>query len=300
MKTILPQDSNLGWANTATIDIEKLAALNNLDTVFQPGEPKKSGFQSHEESIHGKPVTTTMLSESAISEGAGNTAGLKGYRWTEIDFTNNKITFAVEPAGWEAGDVVSIIVNGQNDTYKDCATITSVDGNVVELNEALPFDAESIAEDGDDFCAKTAYVTAKPSAGDVDIGVCAHAEGLESKAVNLAAHAEGLGTVATNQSEHAQGQYNVSNPGTVHSIGVGESDSSRKNAVEVMRDGKVYVVGVGGYDGTTTDGKMDLAEKVNSNKFDSIMLRFGQHYYMLQIEEIDGDIRLTVDPEPRD
>ena len=62
----------------------------------------------------------------------------------------------------------------------------------------------------------------------------------------------------------------------------------------------MYVVGVGGYDGTTTDGKMDLAEKVNSNKFDSIMLRFGQHYYMLQIEEIDGDIRLTVDPEPRD
>lgn len=77
-----------------------------------------------------------------------------------------------------------------------------------------------------------------------------HAEGYKTGATGDNSHAEGEGTQTTNSAEHAEGRYNKSNSGTRHSIGIGVSDSSRKNAVEAMDDGRVYVNGIGGYDGT--------------------------------------------------
>ena len=66
----------------------------------------------------------------------------------------------------------------------------------------------------------------------------------------------GNSTIANNFAEHASGQFNVSNSGaegknnTLSSIGIGTSDDSRKNAFEVMKNGDLYVYGIGGYDGT--------------------------------------------------
>ena len=47
-------------------------------------------------------------------------------------------------------------------------------------------------------------------------------------------------TVANNDAELACGKYNVSNADTQFSIGVGDSTSNRKNAVEVKQNGDVY------------------------------------------------------------
>ena len=104
------------------------------------------------------------------------------------------------------------------------------------------------------------------------IGTGAHAEGQSTSATATCAHSEGYFTIAQNQSEHAQGEYNASHTGateserTLNSIGIGNS-TERKNAVEVMRDGKVFVVGIGGYDGTnpTVSGVLDLATAVKSD-----------------------------------
>ena len=72
-------------------------------------------------------------------------------------------------------------------------------------------------------------------------------------------HTEGEGTITRNLAEHAEGSYNVSNQAsttygnagnTQHSIGIGTETSGRKNAFEVMQNGDVYVLGLGGYDGT--------------------------------------------------
>ena len=96
-----------------------------------------------------------------------------------------------------------------------------------------------------------------------------HAEGFLSVASGRASHAEGFDTVAQNYVEHAQGIFNVShkasdsfgNAGnTLSSIGFG-SIVSRKNAVETMQDGKTFIYGLGGYDGTnpTGAGVQDIA-----------------------------------------
>ena len=94
------------------------------------------------------------------------------------------------------------------------------------------------------------------------LGDYSHAEGWDTLTRGPYSHAEGLGTYTTNLSEHAEGQYNVSHSedrtefnnsngcSTVSSIGIGDGDSDRKNAVEVMQNGDVYIYGVGNYDGT--------------------------------------------------
>lgn len=90
------------------------------------------------------------------------------------------------------------------------------------------------------------------------VGLNAHAEGLRGWANGQHSHAEGVDTVTSNTAEHAEGKFNKSNKAdgsfgsagnTLHSIGIGTSASDRKNASEVMQNGDVYLIGVGGYDG---------------------------------------------------
>lgn len=97
-------------------------------------------------------------------------------------------------------------------------------------------------------------------------GLASHAEGYGSKNYhNIASgdgsHAEGVCTRSQNKSEHAEGSSNVSHKAsntygdagnTQHSIGIGTHYNSTKNAVEVMQNGDMYVLGVGGYQGTNT------------------------------------------------
>ena len=99
-------------------------------------------------------------------------------------------------------------------------------------------------------------------------GTGAHAEGQATSANATCAHSEGYFTMAQNQSEHAQGEYNASHTGataaekTLNSIGIGDS-TERKNAVEVMRDGKVFVLGLGGYDGKSLTNAKDVATVID-------------------------------------
>lgn len=84
----------------------------------------------------------------------------------------------------------------------------------------------------------------------------AHAEGYNTKATGSYSHAEGNYTITSNSSEHAEGRYNKSNNGTGvgnktrHSVGIGSSEATRKNAHEIMDNGDHYIIGIGGYDGT--------------------------------------------------
>jgi hypothetical protein len=83
--------------------------------------------------------------------------------------------------------------------------------------------------------------------------------------------AEGRGTKTTNQGEHAEGRFNRSYKanadedgfGTQHSVGVGTSDSDRKNAVEVLANGEMFIKGAGNYDGTDMRQGTGVDMKIN-------------------------------------
>ena len=87
-------------------------------------------------------------------------------------------------------------------------------------------------------------------------GSSSHAEGEESVADGAYAHTEGYYTYAQNDAEHASGKYNKSTYNvTIFSVGIGTADNARVNAFEIDVNGKVYVKGVGGYDGTNIEGQ---------------------------------------------
>ena len=125
-----------------------------------------------------------------------------------------------------------------------------------------------------------------------------HSEGYytEANCISYGAHAEGANTVTNNDCEHAEGRYNSSRKNsttfgdagnTLHSIGIGTSDSDRKNAVEVMQNGDVYVFGLGGYDGTTIQGKTTLKSLLEAAAIDATVV------HKTGSETIGGDKTFT-------
>lgn len=70
---------------------------------------------------------------------------------------------------------------------------------------------------------------------------------------------------ATNVNEVALGKYNISNSDTQFSIGIGASDTDRKNAVEVKQNGDVYITGIGGFTGANSDSSKSVQEVINDN-----------------------------------
>ena len=74
----------------------------------------------------------------------------------------------------------------------------------------------------------------------------AHAEGSYTTASGEASHAAGIGTIASGYAQTVVGTYNAKDPDALFIVGNGtsDSDSNRKNAFVVKKDGSVYVNGV--------------------------------------------------------
>lgn len=95
-------------------------------------------------------------------------------------------------------------------------------------------------------------------------GSGSHAEGSDTVSSGEASHAEGYHTIAQNTGEHATGKYNKSNAETINSIGIGTSDTDRKNALEVTQSGDIYVLGIGNYEGNNIDSAQTLQYCLNN------------------------------------
>lgn len=93
-----------------------------------------------------------------------------------------------------------------------------------------------------------------------------HAEGYACIARGENSHAEGHGTVAKRQSSHAEGDYNVQDDAAIHQVGIG-IPNTRKDAHRITYDGKHYIIGIGGFDGTKATANLtnekDLATVIN-------------------------------------
>ena len=97
-------------------------------------------------------------------------------------------------------------------------------------------------------------------------GDYSHSEGDTVVANGSASHAEGRGTVAMRQSSHAEGDYNLQDGAAIHQVGIG-TESVRKDAHRITYDGKHYIIGIGGFDGTKATANLtnekDLATVIN-------------------------------------
>lgn len=128
------------------------------------------------------------------------------------------------------------------------------------------------------------------SSGNEANGDYAVAEGQATTASGYASHAEGNSTIANNPTEHAEGKYNISIDGvTQHTVGIGD-DNQPKNAHIITTDGKHFIPGVGGYEGTETSlvGKSDLSTVIN-NKVDKVLMeKTYDPYTVLANDKVKG------------
>lgn len=97
-------------------------------------------------------------------------------------------------------------------------------------------------------------------------GNASHAEGRFTATNAEGSHSEGVYTIASGCASHAQGIYNIDNQSAIHSVGIGDG-MTRKNAEYIYaksnetgnaladdpKNGYKYLIGVGGYDGISTD-----------------------------------------------
>lgn len=133
-------------------------------------------------------------------------------------------------------------------------------------------------------------------------GVTSHAEGYWTKANAFASHTEGQGTIAENCYEHAQGAFNISNNGdddgmrTLFSIGNGLSYDKRSNAVEVMQNGDMYIVGIGGFDGKNYKEAKTLQESIGKGKcYDTSELRNDAYRFFNSLMAVIDHIQKVSD-----
>ena len=169
--------------------------------------------------------------------------------------------------------------------------------------------------EGGDTTASGAYSHAEGDHTIANSNPSTHAEGSYTNAFGSASHAEGAYTETQNSAEHAEGKCNAShkastswgNAGnTLSSTGFGSSSSDRKNAVETMQDGKTYVYGIGGYDGTNPDttGVKDLATAVNDKQgaitASGILKGDGAGNVTAAVAGTDFQTPLTIDATPTD
>ena len=168
--------------------------------------------------------------------------------------------------GYDTNDSSTIqeVINSATNNIND------INSEIIDINEkiaSIPGTSKMIAgnndltiqigEDGSTYFYVEGYRYNKDTSS--------FAEGYEKNTANgNYSHAEGKHTKAINNAEHAEGQYNQSHSGkTIHSIGIGTSDSTRKNAFEVMQDGSIYVYGLGNYNGSALTNASTLQDICN-------------------------------------
>lgn len=208
--------------------------------------------QAHNEYSHSEGFSTDCHGNAGHTEGI-STSVAGNYAHAEGD-------------GGGSSDIAIVSING------NVFTLSSVDGlttdsvlkydefyyriGVIDVSTNTVTVDKQIATSSWDTYTRAKYSVAYGIASHVEGRHCmalrtnSHAEGNETVADGNNSHAEGNNTQTRNNNEHAEGQYNKSNVGTIHSVGIGTSKSDRKNAFEIMDNGDVYVIGIGGYDGT--------------------------------------------------
>lgn len=227
--------------------------------AFAEGDGVASGDYSHAEGYgtesfahysHAEGLDTTADGEQSHAEG-GSTIASGDYSHAEGNTTQATALHA-HSEGWQT------VASEANAHAEGRQTTSSGNASHAEGRSTTASEQNAHAE-GYQSTASGANAHAEGYLTQAT-GHSAHAEGRQSVASGNYTHAEGRGTQATNEGEHAEGKFNAHHDDTIHSIGIGTSANDRKNAVEVTTDGREFVLGVGGYNGTNSDEAKPLAE----------------------------------------
>lgn len=222
-----------------------------------------SGSTSHAEGFNTTASGNNSHAEGSNAIASGNTSHAEG-NWTQAigdaSHAEGYDTSATTQYAHAEGNVT--LARGEASHAEGCETQAIGDYSHAEGYGTTASGYTSHAE-GSGTIANGNYSHAE---GNVTLasGNHSHAEGYETSALTAYTHCEGYGTIAKNPYEHTQGKHNLSHSGsttatkTIHSIGYGTAANARKNLVEVMQNGDVYIQGIGGFTGANTGSTRTL------------------------------------------
>lgn len=236
------------------------------------------GLRSHAEGYLTQALGSESHAEGSTTTATGASSHAEGYNNNSIG--NNSHTEGRNNTGRAAASHVEGVNNeidgdnshaeGQNNYIN--ATNSHIEGRENNVNTSTKIDGihvegykNEVLED------ETQYSHVEGMYNKLKQGSYgSHVEGRYNEAYAVGVHIEGSYNTATNNYEHACGIYNKStkssdrSKSTQFSIGIGTSNTDRKNAHEIMQDGKHYIYGLGGYDGTNPTAAIDLATLIST------------------------------------
>lgn len=228
-------DTLVDWIEYKTVlpykgEVEKTGDSSKINFTFNQQVAKNTPH--HDEAPNGFSVD---MSDYAMINGSPT--------FSEITVTNGAhLNGNVEIARNPSADITSTTVNGALEEVFEKSKVTAEKDEVNKLVTFFQNNQEIVKinlNDGSSSIVKNG----QGNNSAVLVGDTQEANGAYS-------FSEGQHTVANNRSEHAFGEYNKSNKAndtfgdegnTLFSIGNGTSESTRKNAFEVMQNGDIYI-----------------------------------------------------------
>ena len=254
--------------------------IANGDSSHAEGDSTTaSGETSHAEGQHTTAYGEASHAEGLATEANGAASHAEGMSTEASGYAAHaEGSFTKATQDYSHTEGLSTEANGAASHAEGSSTIAS---GLHSHAEGLSTEANGVASHAEGNSPKAIgdYSHAEGSST-IASGLHSHAEGSNNTASGESSHAEGARTTASANHSHAGGfasevssprgfvhgrnveaksnvegqfavgKYNKSNTGQIASVGIGTSDNNRKNAFEIMQNGDIYVVGLGGYDGT--------------------------------------------------
>lgn len=239
-------------------DTTKGATITGVESITAFSNPSATKVWATDGSVVDLPTYTNYFNGTTTADKLKTKA---------VEVTDNTNSVTVSPTGITA-------TNGSN------TKVFATDGSIADLStKANASDLDAKANKSDVLLKKSDSGGYYIEANNKKLGngafatndMCtasgdySHAEGT-SVSSGSASHAEGASTEASGMGSHAEGVRNVIDKNAIHSVGIGEI-LERKNAeyiyvknnddgtafVDDPKNGYKYLIGVGGYDGISTD-----------------------------------------------
>lgn len=250
--------------------------------------------------------STKVFSTGGNAIGVMNTSGVKGYYYTNINFTSRQITLSTKRGSsstwsgvtldWAIGDTISF-VNGSK--YPACCKITAISSNTITV-DTLPFASADAIETysalksstyaPDDFTIFACYEKVEanvsmlnitntrwyPRSGSVELGWAATAFGVENLATGSASFTAGYGNWSAGDFSTTFGRENIAGYG---SLVAGQNNSAPSNYALVggsdntitKNVSSVFVAGKGNIVSSACVGVVGLENNISGNTSASIV-----------------------------
>ena len=140
----------------------------------------------------------------------------------------------------------SSLATGLNTEAKGEGSISGGNKTTSEGLYSVSFGSETLAQGANSFTTGYKTTASKGSSfaegnQTTASGDGSHAQGTSTIASGANSYAGGIGTRATGHSQMAIGKYNKANSEALFIVGMGDSDTVRKNAFQVIYDGRIIV-----------------------------------------------------------